>query len=116
MATSLGARDAVLVLEVGGKLAGYATCGAARGRSKYQGEIYELYLSPIYQGLGFGEHLFEGCRFVLDNNKLAGLVVWALIENTQACHFYWRRGGRPVTSTHDILGGKRLEKVAFAWG
>ena len=114
--SSLGSRDCVLVLEVADKIAGYATCGQARGRGRHKGEIYELYLAPIYQGLGFGEHLFEGCRFVLDNNRLNGLVVWALLDNTQACDFYWRRGGRPITSTIDVLGGKRLEKIAVAWG
>lgn len=107
--------DPTLVLEVGGKVAGYATLGRSRGRGPYQGEIYELYLAPIYQGLGFGEHLFEACRNRLDERGYRGLLVWALVENTQACHFYWRRGGRPIASVTESLGGKRLEKVAFGW-
>ena len=89
---------------------------AARASAgRYQGEIYELYLDPIYQGLGLGEHLFEGCRHALDMRKLNGLIVWALLDNTAACDFYWRRGGRPITSTFTKIGGERLEKVAFAW-
>ena len=47
--------------------------------------------------------------------KLSGLIVWALLDNTPACDFYWRRGGRPVASTFTKIGGERLEKVAFAW-
>ena len=54
--------DSTLVLEHAGKLVGYATFGAARQRGPSQGEIYELYLDPVCQGVGFGEHLFEGCR------------------------------------------------------
>ena len=107
--------DSTLVLEMAGTVAGYATFGSSRQRSTYQGEIYELYLDPIYQGLGLGEHLFEGCRHTLDMRKLNGLIVWALIDNTAACNFYWRRGGRPIASTFTRIGGARLEKVAFAW-
>jgi ribosomal protein S18 acetylase RimI-like enzyme len=107
--------DSTLVLEMGGTVAGYATFGAARQRGQFQGEIYELYFDPIYQGVGLGEHLFEACRHALDMRKLNGLIVWALIDNTPACNFYWRRGGRPVASTYTRIGGERLEKVAFTW-
>ena len=107
--------EGTLVLEMAGTVAGYATIGSARQRSPYQGEIYELYLDPIYQGLGLGEHLFEGCRHALDMKRLNGLIVWALLENTAACDFYWRRGGRPIASAFTKIGGARLEKVAFAW-
>jgi ribosomal protein S18 acetylase RimI-like enzyme len=112
---ALKSGDGTLVLEMAGTTAGYATLGSARQRSPFQGEIFELYLDPIYQGLGLGEHLFEGCRHVLDMRKLSGLIVWALIDNTAACNFYWRRGGRPIASTFTRIGGARLEKVAFAW-
>jgi len=112
---TLRAGDGVLVLEMGGVIAGYATLGPARRRGKYQGEIYEIYLDPIYQGLGMGEHLFEGCRHALDQRGLDGLVVWALLDNTPACDFYWRRGGRPFASTFTRVGGVRKEKVAFGW-
>src|SRR5687768_13382121 len=43
----------VLVVEIGGTLAGYATIGRNRARELPQeGEIYELYLRPEYQGIG----------------------------------------------------------------
>jgi ribosomal protein S18 acetylase RimI-like enzyme len=112
---SLRSSDPVLVLEVGGVVAGYATTGRSRSRSKHQGEIYELYLGPVHQGLGFGEHLFEACRHRLDERGFKGLLVWALVDNTQACHFYWRRGGRPIASVMEVFGRTRLEKVAFGW-
>jgi GNAT superfamily N-acetyltransferase len=112
---ALKAGDGTLVLEFTGTVVGYATLGRSRQRGRYQGEIYELYLDPVYQGLGLGEHLFEGCRHVLDTRKLNGLIVWALLDNTAACNFYWRRGGRPIASTFTRIGGERLEKVAFAW-
>ena len=87
--------DSTLVLDVGGAVAGYATLGNSRQRGRYQGEIYELYLDPLYQGLGLGEHLFEGCRHALDMRRLNGLIVWALLDNTAA-----------ATSTGAVVGGR----------
>ena len=111
----IAAGEAVTVLELDGKIVGYATHGPARHRGKYEGEIYELYLEPVHQGLGFGELLFESCRYALDQRSLNGLIVWALTENTSAVDFYWRRGGRPIANTIDRIGRARLEKVALAW-
>jgi len=107
--------EGLLVLEVSGAAVGYVTYGRARGRSKLQGEIYELYLSPTHQGLGFGEHLFEGARHMLDERRLEGLVVWALSANEAAAAFYRRRGGRPVAKSVDKIGGIKLEKIAYGW-
>ena len=107
--------DGMLVLEVNGEVAGYATFGRARSKGRFQGEIYELYVTPTHQGLGFGEHLFEGARHALDVRRLSGLIVWALAENDQACHFYWRRGGRPIARLFDTLGDSKVERIAFGW-
>jgi ribosomal protein S18 acetylase RimI-like enzyme len=105
----------ILVLEVSGTTAGYATIGASRTKGPYAGEIYELYVSPSHQGLGFGEILFEACRGALDQRRMKGLIVWVLADNTIASGFYWRRGGRPVVSAIERIGSARLEKIAFAW-
>jgi ribosomal protein S18 acetylase RimI-like enzyme len=114
-ASAVRSGDSIFVLEVGREVAGYATWGSARARGPYQGEIYELYLGPTYQGLGFGEHLFEACRHAMDERRIKGLICWALADNTPAIDFYWRRGGRPVAKAYDRIGGEKLEKIAFAW-
>jgi len=105
----------VLVLQVAGNVVGYATHGAARVRGQCEGEIYELYIAPSYQGVGFGERLFEACRYQLDTRQLPGLIVWALADNDVAMDFYWRRGGRPAGAGYERFGGRKLRKVAFAW-
>jgi hypothetical protein len=38
-----------------------------------------------------------------------------LAENDQACHFYWRRGGRPIARLFDALGDAKVERIAFGW-
>ena len=113
--SSIRAGEMVLLLEYEGKNVGYATCGTARSRGAHKGEIYEIYLLPDYQGVGFGEFLFEACRYRLDERRLKGLLVWALAENTGAVNFYWQLGGRPLVSAYERIGGVRLEKIAFAW-
>jgi ribosomal protein S18 acetylase RimI-like enzyme len=83
--TALRKRTPLLVLDFGGEAAGYVTYGRSRLRTQFQGEIFELYLHPIYQGLGLGEKLFDGARARLAELRLKGLLVWALTDNDQAC-------------------------------
>lgn len=104
-----------LVLTINGEIAGYASVGPARIDCLAKGEIYELYLAPIYQGLGFGERLFETCRFRLDKARLDGLIVWALNENEAAIDFYVRRGGRPRFSSSEHFGGRKVPKTGLVW-
>lgn len=113
--SSVRAGDTVLLLEWEGDVVGYATSGTARTKGPYQGEIYEIYIMPSHQGLGFGEHLFEAARAGLDARGLNGLLVWALSDNRGATDFYWRRGGRPVAKSIEQIGKAKLEKIAFAW-
>jgi GNAT superfamily N-acetyltransferase len=107
----------ILVLEVASVVAGYATFGPVRNRktTRPMGEIYELYLLPVYQGLGLGEYLFEACRQSLDVRKMNGLVVWALAANEMAREFYLRRGGRPAGESIETVGPVKLPKTGFRW-
>ena len=78
-----GSRISIMVF--GDQIAGYANYGRNRARSLfYDGEIYELYLRPEYQGLGFGRRLFSSARRDLLQSGLKSLVVWALSENDPA--------------------------------
>jgi ribosomal protein S18 acetylase RimI-like enzyme len=113
---ALRKRAPLLVLDFRGEAAGYVTFGRCRlGRSPYQGEIFELYLHPTYQGLGLGERLFDGARMRLAEMRLKGLLVWALTDNDAACAFYLRLGGKPVAEGAESFGEASLRKVAFAW-
>lgn len=106
----------VLVIEIGGKIAGYATLGRNRARElKQQGEIYELYLRPECQGIGLGTRLFSAARQRLADHGLKGMVVWALEENENALAFYAGAGGRDIAEGVEVFDQKALRKVAFVW-
>ena len=75
-----GSRVSVLVF--GDKVAGYANYGRNRARSlHFEGEIYELYLRPEFQGLGFGRRLFTSAKRDLVQSGLKSMVIWALSDN-----------------------------------
>ncbi len=106
----------VLVIELGGKVVGYATLGRNRAHElPQQGEIYELYVRPEYQGIGLGTRLFAAAKDKLATHGLAGLVVWALEENANAVEFYAHAGGRDIAEGVEIFDAKALRKVAFVW-
>ncbi|HXF89134.1 MAG TPA: GNAT family N-acetyltransferase [Xanthobacteraceae bacterium] len=106
----------ISILAFGDKIAGYANYGRNRARSlDYDGEIYELYLRPQYQGLGFGRRLFAAARRDLAQSGMKSLVVWALSDNEAAVQFYRALGGRAVARSSERFGNRTLDKVAFAW-
>jgi ribosomal protein S18 acetylase RimI-like enzyme len=109
-----GSRIRLLVF--GDIIAGYANYGRNRARSlTYDGEIYELYLRPEFQGLGFGRRLFSEVRRDLAQSGIKSLVVWALQDNEPAVGFYRALGGKPVARSGEKFGNRTLDKIAFAW-
>src|SRR5208282_1268290 len=73
---------------------GYAAWGEARGSWPWPaGEIFELYVAPIFQGIGLGRRLFAAAGQELRQAGFERLVVWALKDNEHACAFYEALGG-----------------------
>ncbi|QBK32112.1 MAG: N-acetyltransferase [Roseitalea porphyridii] len=106
----------VMVLDLGGLIAGYVTYGLNRARALPQdGEVYEIYLRPEYQGVGFGTRLFAAARGRLTSHGCKGLVVWALADNDGAVDFYRGQGGRAVAEGAENFDGRKLAKIAFVW-
>jgi ribosomal protein S18 acetylase RimI-like enzyme len=107
----------VMVLDLGGGIIpGYITFGLNRARALPQdGEIYEIYLRPEYQGLGLGSRLFAVARNRLKALKCDGLVVWALEDNQTALSFYESQGGSDIAEGYETFGNKTLRKIAFVW-
>lgn len=106
----------IALMQFGDHIVGYTNYGRNRARSLfYDGEVYEIYLKPEYQGLGFGRRLFTSARRDLAQSGLKSLVIWALSDNEPALGFYRALGGRAVARSSERFGTRVLDKVAFAW-
>ena len=115
-------RDAIargsrlIVLEFDESIAGYATYGRNRVPSlPYQGEIFELYIAPEFQGLGFGRRLFQAARRDLHDHGYSSMLIWALADNERALGFYVRLGGEIVRRAKETFGSETRDRVAFAF-
>jgi GNAT superfamily N-acetyltransferase len=81
----------------------------------HDGEIYELYLRPEYQGIGLGSLLFTEARRLLTSLGCNGIVVWCLEDSDVANRFFRSHGGRDIAEGMEDFGGKSLRKVGFVW-
>jgi ribosomal protein S18 acetylase RimI-like enzyme len=106
----------LLVLSMHGRLGGYVSYGRNRAPSlEYDGEIFELYLAPEYQGLGLGRRLFRAGREDLAANGLDRVLIWSLADNQRAIDFYRRLGGKEIRRASELFAGLRLGRVAFGF-
>lgn len=106
----------VLVADVAGTMAGYATLGLNRARALPQeGEIYEIYLRPEYQGIGLGYQLFGEARRLLASLRCSGLVVWCLEDCDNAVRFFRSNGGVDTVEGVEDFGDVDLKKLGFIW-
>jgi ribosomal protein S18 acetylase RimI-like enzyme len=113
-AISRGSR--LIVLDFDEAIGGYATYGRNRVPSlPYQGEIFELYIAPEFQGLGFGRRVFQAARRDLAEHGFPRMLIWALADNERALAFYSRLGGTVVRTAHERFGDVVRRRVAFAF-
>ena len=106
----------LLVLEFDELIAGYVSYGRNRVTAlPYQGEIFELYLAPEFQGVGFGQRLFDAARRDLQAFGYNSTLVWALSDNDRAIGFYKHLGGRIVRQAHERFAGEMRGRVAFGY-
>ncbi len=95
---------------------GYVSLGRNRVAAiPYAGEIFELYLAPEYQGLGFGTRLFLAARRDLAAKGYLSTIVWALADNERALRFYENMGGVEVWRATERFDNDTRARVAFGF-
>ena len=115
-ATAIRRSTIILVAEIDDVIAGYATLGPNRVSTlPFEGEIYEIYLKPEYQGIGLGTKLFSEARNELRQRGYKGATVWVLSDNQPAISFYENSGGRAIATGCEHFDNEKLQKTAFAW-
>jgi ribosomal protein S18 acetylase RimI-like enzyme len=106
----------ISVLEFDGAVAGYVSFGRNRApKIPFAGEVFELYVAPAYQGLGFGRRLFCAARRKLALHGYRSTIVWALADNEGATGFYRAMGGAVVSEGSETFGRVSCARVAFGF-
>ena len=102
-------------LVAGDPVVGFASGGNEREVDpRFTGEVYAIYLLAAFRGRGLGRALMvESARRLLALGHQSALV-WVLAANP-ACRFYESLGGRVLRSKPIVIGGRRLEEVAYRW-
>ena len=98
------------------EVAGFVASGRERTGDfpDYTGEIYAIYLTTNWQGIGLGRDLFLAGIHALREQGHEAILLWALTENP-SCGFYRRMGGNPIATQLVTMGQKTLEETAFGW-
>ncbi|AMM83626.1 MULTISPECIES: GNAT family N-acetyltransferase [Martelella] len=113
---AIASEETLLVLAVEGEPVGYASVGLNRVKTLPQeGEIYEIYLLPEYQGLGFGRELFEAARRLLNSLGCKGTICWAIDTLDQAALFFSGLGGKPLAFAEEHYGDRLIGRISYAW-
>lgn len=106
----------ILLVEVAGVMAGYTTLGLNRSKAlPYDGEVYELYILPEYQGIGLGSILFTEAQRLLRSLGCSGIVVWCLEDSEVAFRFFMSHGGKDVAEGTENFAGTELNKIGIIW-
>ena len=106
----------LIVLDFADAVAGYASYGRNRMPAlAFGGEIFELYLTPEYQGVGLGRRMFAAAKADLAAHGFSTFVVWALGDNERAIEFYHLRGGVVVRRARERFGEETRERIAFGF-
>ncbi len=104
------------VLDFDDAIGGYASYGRNRVPAlPFGGEVFELYLAPEFQGLGFGKRLFEWARKDLADHGYGSVLIWALADNERAVSFYQKLGGRIVRRADERFGQETRGRIAFGF-
>jgi ribosomal protein S18 acetylase RimI-like enzyme len=105
-------RAAVVVCELGGTVAGFASVGPARGDAA--GELYAIYVDPENWGAGLGQALIAAAEARLAEAGFAEAILWVLDDNPRARRFYEAAGWEADGGTkQDTFFGVEVTEVRY---
>jgi len=113
-----GPRGFTHVAEVDGRVVGFVNGGPPRDErvatTRFDGELYAIYILASHQGVGLGGRLVRALASDLAAAGARSMYLWVLAANP-ACRFYARIGGAVADRRVVSIGGADLEELAFGW-
>jgi GNAT superfamily N-acetyltransferase len=101
---TLAPRAAIVVADLNGDVAGFASVGAAREGDVGTGELYAIYVDPDRWGTGIGRALIAEAEERLRAASFGEAILWVLDDNPRARRFYeaagWAHDGGTKQDTH----------------
>jgi GNAT superfamily N-acetyltransferase len=109
-------REAVLVADCPTHgVVGMASFGPSRDRGLgFDGEIYTLYVDPMFFGFGTGRALLSGCFDLMRGRNYASCLIWAHAKNPVR-FFYEKMGGRLIAERTARMMGDAVPEAGFGW-
>ena len=112
------ATESVLVVEHGGRVAGFAVLGPCRDdehTAGFAGEVTMLYVHPDRAGAGLGTLLLRRCFELIEERSYRWVVVWVVEDNHDARGFYEHLGLRLDGAVRvDTMDGRDVRVVRHA--
>lgn len=100
-----------------GEIIGFASAGPPQTAdyTRYQGEMYAIYLFPDYFRQGIGTRLTKAIIDHLRELDKNSFILWVLKDNPRSRAFYEKLGGKLIGEKPYDIGGEELPAVAYAW-
>jgi ribosomal protein S18 acetylase RimI-like enzyme len=109
--------QAVFVAEtVEGEIVGFSNGGKKRTgkHTKYEGELYAIYILEKYQRKGLGKLLIEPIVKDLIQKDISSMTVLVLEENRSRL-FYESLGAKKIDVVEIEILGKKLNEIVYGW-
>ena len=106
-------KNRVLVAVKGNEVLGYACFDPKEKAFKYDSELESLYIKNSEHNKGIGTALFKEVSKELLANGRKNMIVWCLVDNTNAINFYENLGGIISETKMAQIGDEKYEEYGF---
>ena len=106
-------KNRVLVAVKENEVLGYACFDPKEKAFKYDSELESLYIKNSEHNKGIGTALFKEVSKELLANGRKNMIVWCLVDNTNAINFYKNLGGIISETKMAQIGDEKYEEYGF---